>query len=129
MRESIYGGIRSHAVPEPGAVSRRVILSPPTRRQGPGGLPMRGRVRGRAACARGSNVDGRPSIPWTPVVGADQHVLPGVQIILKAVEIPALSGPSIIRHGPLRPPALAVSSVEQDMDVLHILELQDERAP
>jgi hypothetical protein len=65
----------------------------------------------------------------SPIVWADKHVLSGVQIILKAGETPALSGPSIIRYGSPWRPALAASSVKQDLDLLHVLELVRQRAP
>jgi hypothetical protein len=65
----------------------------------------------------------------SPMVWADEQVLPGVQIILKAGESPALSGPSIIRHRTPGRPALAVASVKQNLDLLHVLELVHQRAP
>jgi len=65
----------------------------------------------------------------SPIVWADQHVLSGVQIILKAGETPALSRPSIVRHRASWRPALAVSSVQQDLDLLHVLELVHKSAP
>jgi hypothetical protein len=58
-----------------------------------------------------------------PIVGANEHVLAGVEIILQAGEAPAVSGPSIVRHRFPRRAPLAVSPIEQDLDLLHVLEL------
>ena len=70
-----------------------------------------------------------PSLMRPPMAWADQYVLSRVEIVLQARKTPALSGPSIIRHRPSRRAALPVSSVEQDLDLLHVPELVNQRAP
>jgi len=79
--------------------------------------------------AFGAAAGGEPSVMRPPGVGADQQVLPGVEIILQAGETPALSHPSLIRHQGAARPALAGSSVEQDLNVLRVLERVHQRAP
>jgi hypothetical protein len=64
-----------------------------------------------------------------PIVWADQHVLPGAEIIFKAGETPALSGPAIVYHRAAGRPALAMSSVEQDVDLLHVFEFVHQGVP
>jgi hypothetical protein len=63
------------------------------------------------------------------IVRVDQHARPGAQIIVDAGAAPALACPSIIRHGSPGSPALAGSSVEQDLEPFHVLELLHEGAP
>jgi len=64
-----------------------------------------------------------------PIVGANEHVLAGVEIVLHAGEAPALSGPSVIRHGLPRRAPLAASPIEQDLDLFHVPELVHQRPP
>jgi hypothetical protein len=62
-------------------------------------------------------------------VWADQHVLPGAEIIFKAGETSPLSGNSIACHRAAGRPALAMSSVEQDLDLLHVFEFVHQGVP
>jgi len=80
-------------------------------------------------CSFGAAAGGEPSVMRSPRVWADQHVLSGVEIILQAGETPAVPGASIIRHRASWRPALAVTSVEQDLDSLHVLELVHQGTP
>ena len=77
----------------------------------------------------GATAGGEPSVKRPPIVWADQYVLPGVEIILQAGETPALSHPSLIRHRRATRPALAGSSVEQDLDFRQVLKLVHQSAP
>src|SRR5512135_1155584 len=63
----------------------------------------------RAACGCQDVAGHRPSVVRPPIVQAEQHVLPGWEIILQAGETPALSGPSIKCHRGTGRPALALS--------------------
>jgi len=77
----------------------------------------------------GASTGGGPSIMRSPILGADEYVLSGVEIVLQAWEAPAVSRPSIERHRASWRPALAVASVKQDLDLLHGFELVRQRAP
>ena len=66
---------------------------------------------------------------WPLTVRADKHARPGAEIIFDAGAAPALSCPSIIRHWSPWSPPLAVSSVEQDLEPFHVLELLRKGAP
>src|SRR5512139_2758857 len=63
------------------------------------------------------------------MAGADQHVLPGVEIILQVRETAALRPASVLRHRQSRPAALPPSPVEQDVDLRDVLELARQFLP
>jgi hypothetical protein len=63
------------------------------------------------------------SVVRPPIMRADQHVLPNAKIILDTGEAPTVPRPSVIRHSVAGCPALAVTSVEQDLEAILIFEL------
>jgi hypothetical protein len=60
---------------------------------------------------------------------ANQHVLAGLQVLADPRQAPALSHAAIVRHGTPWRSTLAVASVEQDLDAIHVFELLHQGAP
>jgi hypothetical protein len=63
------------------------------------------------------------------MAGADQHVLPGAEIVFKVWETATLHRSAVLRHRQSRPAALPLPPVEKDLDLRDVSELARQGLP